>query len=658
MVRDQFILPIDDEIIVDNFAGGGGASAGIESALGRHVDIAINHDPLAVALHSANHPQTHHHCEDVWKVDPVAATKGRRVGLAWFSPDCCHFSKAKGGKPRSKKIRGLAWVIIKWITRLKNAGQKPPRVIMLENVEEFQDWGPLLPNGHPCPKRKGRTFKQFVGRLRSLGYEVDYRELRACDYGAPTIRKRLFLIARCDGQPIVWPAATHGDPNAYGFTGSGLKPWRTAAECIDWSLPCPSIFLTREEGRAIGVKRPLAPATMRRLARGVVKFVINAKEPLIVQYHSPKRPGDDRISSSRRPLGTQTTARRFGLGVPFVAPLTHQGSDRVESATEPFRTITGAHRGEKAVAVPFLAGAGGPVYGGKPKAVNAPLNTMVTENHTAVVQPFIAGVGGRMGQSPERPTTKPMQTLTAKADSVLVTPFIQQSGHYKSNSHMVKSAGEPLRTQTSRAEHSLVLPLISDANRPQSCKNNSAGEPMRTQLAEVKGGHFQLVQAFLATVTGQGRKFAQVQAFLQKYYGEGGQDQQVKDPLHTIPTKSRFGLVTVHGQQYQISDIGMRMLIARELYRGQGFPESYIIQIEVWVRRGKKKKLTLVPLSQEAQIRMCGNSVCPPLASAIVHANVPEMARWVNGERKEFNKHLEFLRRNAPGILTVDKARA
>lgn len=639
MIRPQLILDVQDELIVDNFAGGGGASTGIEMALGRHVDIAINHDPMAVALHSANHPQTHHLCEDVFTVDPVAVTNGRPVGFAWFSPDCKHFSKAKGGKPRSKKIRGLAWVAVKW------GALKRPRVFILENVEEFQTWGPLLSNGDPDPAQKGRTFDAFIACLTTgiapnhpdlpeiieflgkdfpihkliygLGYDVEYRELRACDYGAPTIRKRFFLIARCDGRPIVWPKQTHADPHAKGFRASGLLPWRTAAECIDWSLPCPSIFLTKEEARVLGVKRPLVVATERRLAKGIRKFVLEANEPFIVQYHSAKRAGDDRVSPVTTPIGTQTTENRFGLAFPYVVPLTHQGGDRVESIAEPFRTLTGAHRGEKALAVPYV--------------VNT-ANSKTT------------------GRGPN-----------------------------------VWSPHEPLRTITSAPGFAAAVPFLTEHANASNQRTFPADEPLRTQCAEVKGGHFALVSAFLAkhyggvtgskvsnpigtvtsvdhhslvashltkfygTTTGQatntplhsvtanGQHIGEVRAFLMKYYGEGGQDQDIHDPLHTVPTKDRFGLVTVEGTLYQISDIGMRMLIPRELYRAQGFPESFIINITVEVVRNRKVKR--VPLSSEAQVRMCGNSVCPPQAAALVAANVPEMAIWSNRERKALRRY-------------------
>ena len=309
MIRDQFLLDIQHELIVDNFAGGGGASCGIELALGRHVDHAINHDPEAVAMHAMNHPQTEHHCESVWDVKPLELTGGRPVGLAWFSPDCKHFSKAKGGKPRDKKIRGLAWVAMRWAAVVR------PRVIILENVEEFQTWGPVLADGTPCPKRKGDTFRSFVRQLQEKGYAVEWRELRACDFGAPTIRKRLFLIARCDGKPIVWPEPTHGAPGSAGVLAKRLKPWRTAAECIDWTIACPSIFDRKrwsKSKKAWVPAPPLAEATQRRIARGLRRYVIDAAKPFVVTLsHGEGKPG---------------ASKRWGSGA--------------RSIDDPFQTVT------------------------------------------------------------------------------------------------------------------------------------------------------------------------------------------------------------------------------------------------------------------------------------------------------------------------------
>lgn len=319
------------ELIVDNFAGGGGASTGIELATGRSVDIAINHDPAAIAMHRANHPATKHYCENVWDVDPVEACAGRPVGLAWFSPDCKHFSKAKGGKPVEKAIRGLAWVAIRWAKLVR------PRVIILENVEEFTTWGPLIGN-RPDPMRKGQTFRRFVHALKRYGYRVEWNELRACDYGAPTIRKRFFLIARCDGLPIVWPEPTHGDPSTL-FVASGiLHPWRTAAEIIDWTIPCPSIY---------DRKKPLCENTMRRIARGLRKFVLEHPQPYIVddhiapfliQYHTEQSGKEVRGQAVDKPLMTADSSNRYGLVTALL--IKYYGQGEGQSLREPLHTIT------------------------------------------------------------------------------------------------------------------------------------------------------------------------------------------------------------------------------------------------------------------------------------------------------------------------------
>lgn len=307
-----------NEIVVDNFAGGGGASTGIEMAIGRSVDIAINHDPAAIAMHRANHPDTEHYTEDVWKVDPKTACAGRPVALAWFSPDCKHFSRAKGAKPVSGKIRGLAWVAVKWAKAVR------PRVIMLENVEEFQDWGRLNKDSLPDPRYRGETFRRFVGQLRRLGYEVEYRLLRACDYGAPTTRKRFFLIARCDGMPIVWPEPTHGDPDSLLVRAGVQKPWVPVAECIDWSLPCPSIFATSKEIMdKYGIKavRPLAEKTMKRILAGVEKY---RGKPFLIQYHSSR---EFRGQGVDEPLMTVDASNRYGLVQAFLMSYYGNGSE-------------------------------------------------------------------------------------------------------------------------------------------------------------------------------------------------------------------------------------------------------------------------------------------------------------------------------------------
>lgn len=496
-----------DELIVDSFAGGGGASMGIELALGRSPDIAINHDPEAIAMHQANHPHTRHYCESVWDVSPKKATGGKPMGLAWFSPDCKHFSKAKGGKPVDKAIRGLAWVVIRWARDVR------PRVIILENVEEFQTWGPLLENGKPCPMRKGFTFRRWLNELERLGYKVEFRELRACDFGAPTTRKRFFLIARCDGQPIVWPAPSHGPGRA--------QPWRMAAECINWSLECPSIF-DRE--------RPLAENTMRRIARGLRRYVLESPDP-------------------------------------FIVPLTHHGDRRVHPIGEPLPTVTGAHRGELALVSPSLVQVGyGEREGQAPRCldIQQPLGTVVAQGQKhALVTAFLAKHYGDRGQRPGSSMLEPFDTVTAVDHHSLIA------------SHLVKMRGS-LETHHTTAQ---------DWREPAP------------------------------TITAGGTHLAEVRAFLIKYYGTDG-DPELRQPLHTITTRDRFGIVTIRGEEYAIADIGMRMLAPRELFRAQGFPDTYRIEIE---HNGK-------PLSKTAQVRMCGNSVCPPLAAALVRANLAELA--------------------------------
>lgn len=451
---------INGELIVDNFAGGGGASTGIEIATGYSVDIAINHDPEAIRMHKANHPSTKHYCEDVWQVDPVKACGGHPVALAWFSPDCKHFSKAKGGKPKDKFIRGLAWVACRW------AGLVRPRVIMLENVEEFKTWGPLNRSHRPIKSKQGVTFRKFVQQLKDLGYEVQFRELVAADYGAPTMRKRFFLIARCDGQPITWPEPTHGPVDSEAVKAGRLKPYVGAYTQIDFNKPCPSIFDTSEEIKekyGIRAVRPLAPKTMDRIARGLKKFVLDNPEPFIVQD------------------GKQKTAHAL------IQYHSETAKDEVRGQTimDPIMTVDSSNR-----------------YG-------------------------------------------------------LVTSFL--SKFYKSGTG--QDIREPLHTVTTTPGH-----------------------------------------------------FGEVRAFLVKYYGQGT-GQELTEPLDTVTSKDRFGLVTIEGADYQIVDIGLRMLKPRELYGCQGFPEDYIIDHDY---TGKS-------YSRSEQVKRCGNAVCPPIPAALVRANLPEL---------------------------------
>ena len=475
---------INGELIVDNFAGGGGASTGIEMATGVSVDIAINHDPEAIRMHKANHPNVKHYCESVWDVDPVQACGGHSVGLAWFSPDCKHFSKAKGGKPKDKNIRGLAWVALRW------AGRVRPRVIMLENVEEFKTWGPLNRRHRPIKTKQGVTFQKFICQLEDLGYTVEHRELVAADYGAPTMRRRFFLIARCDGRPIVWPEPTHGPADSPEVAAGLRMPYIGAYTQINFTLPCPSIFDTAEEIKEkYGIKavRPLAPKTMERIARGLKKFVLENPEPFIIQCNHG---GERKPQDIREPMPTITGKHGFGIVVPTLIQYhseTSKGEVRGQGIEEPIMTVDGSNR-----------------YG-------------------------------------------------------LATSFL--SKFYRTGN------GQDIR------------------------------EPLGTVTADAGGGHF-----------------GEVRAYLIKYYGQGtGQD--IKEPLDTVTAQDRFGLVTIHGIDYQIADIGLRMLEPRELYGCQGFPDNYIIDRDI---DGKS-----YPRSE--QVRRCGNAVCPPIPASLVRANLPEL---------------------------------
>lgn len=492
-----------NEIIVDNFAGGGGASTGMELGLNRKVDIAINHDPAAIDMHKVNHPETKHYCESVWDVDPVEACTGRPVGLAWFSPDCKHFSKAKGSKPVEKSIRGLAWVVVRW------AALVPMRVFMLENVEEFLTWGPVVEVSpgvfKPCKERKGETFEAFIKCMttglkldhpawheikealgddfpyhkleKGLGYDIDHKILSACDFGAPTIRKRLFLVGRKDNAPIVWPEPTHGPE------GAGLKPYQTAADIIDWSIPVKSIF---------NRKKPLVNATMERIAKGIQRFIVETKNPFIVDQNK---------------------------AVPFITEHANASNQRNMPADEPLRTICAQVKG----------------------------------GHFALVAPIIER---QFSNSQCNEANKPLGTITAGGGgkSALVT------------SHMIKLRGDNV--------------------------GHATDEPLHT-------------------ISAGGNHLGEVQAFLIKYYGTS--DAQAMDkPLGTVTTKDRFGLVTVKGEVYQIVDIGMRMLEPHELFAAMGFPDDYQIAFD---SKGKKN-------TKKNQVARCGNAVCPPIAQALVEANL------------------------------------
>jgi DNA (cytosine-5)-methyltransferase 1 len=544
---------INGELIVDNFAGGGGASTGIEEATGFSVDIAINHDPKAIAMHKANHPNTKHYCEDVWQVDPVQACNGHPVGLAWFSPDCKHFSKAKGGKPKDKNIRGLAWVACRW------AGLVRPRVIMLENVEEFKTWGPLNRGHHPVKSKQGRTFDKFVRQLQDLGYEVQFRELVAADYGAPTMRKRFFMIARCDKKPIVWPEPTHAPADSEAVKKGLLKPYVGAYTQIDFSRPCPSIFDTSEQIKEkYGIKavRPLAPKTMERIARGLKKFVLDNPEPFIVQCNHG---GDRRPLDTKEPLQTITGKHGYGIVEPYMIQIGQTGFTKDRS-----------------------------------KNIQEPLSTIVSKNEHCLICPTLIQYHSETAQGEVRGQTikDPIMTVDGSNRYGLVTSFLHKyyDGGYKGAGESMEN---PLPTITAWDHNSVVTANLIQMN------NHCDGKDIRQPLP---------------TITAGDGHFGEVRAFLIKYYGQGtGQD--IQEPLDTVTSRDRFGLVTIEGEDYQIVDIGLRMLEPRELYGCQGFPDDYIIDHDY---TGKTYPRT-------EQVKRCGNSVSPMVPNALVRANLREL---------------------------------
>ncbi|HFZ2384217.1 TPA: DNA cytosine methyltransferase [Citrobacter freundii] len=616
------------EIIVDNFAGGGGASTGIEMAIGRSVDIAINHDENAVAMHTTNHPDTLHYCESVYEVRPKVATAGRPVALAWFSPDCRHFSKAKGAKPVEKAIRGLAWVVLRWGLDVE------PRVMKLENVEEFKTWGPLLAGEmRPDPDRAGETFEAFIGMLttgipanhpalaecceflnisldsedaarlvKGLGYVVEYRELRACDYGAPTIRKRFFMVMRRDGKPIVWPEPTHGDPKSPAVQAGRLAPWRTAAECIDWSIPAPSIF---------GRKKPLAENTLKRIARGIQRFVIDSASPFIVKCNHTTTKGKYdcfRGQALSEPLQTITKTHGYALAVPHLTKF-RTGATGLP-VTEPVPTVTAGTSKRpggnghalgivEAAIAPFVGRQFGASVGHRADEPSATI-TAGSGGKSQLVTPTLIqmGYGERPGQEPRvLRLDNPLGTVTAGGNKfATVSAFLAK--HYGGNyTGPGVSMDEPAHSVTTVDHHAVVASHLVKLRG--TCRDGQpTSEPMPTVTAG--GLHVGEVKTTLAVDEYDEHRAQQTLAFLREYCGEDCD-----------------GLVTIDGITYRIVDIGMRMLQPHELYRAQGFPEWYIIDQDY---RGKK-------YAKDKQVARCGNAVPPPFAEALVRANLPELCR-------------------------------
>ncbi|EIX3164369.1 DNA cytosine methyltransferase [Salmonella enterica] len=649
------------EIIVDNFAGGGGASTGIEMAIGRSVDIAINHDPNAIAMHTTNHPDTLHYCESVFTVKPKIVTAGRPVALAWYSPDCRHFSKAKGAKPVEKSIRGLAWIELRWGLEVR------PRVMMLENVGEFRTWGPLLAGEmRPDPERTGETFEAFVGMLTTgipadhpalaeccefleidihseqakrlvngLGYTVEYRELRACDYGAPTIRKRFFMVARCDGQPVTWPEPTHGDPKSEAVKSGYLKPCRTAAECIDWSIPAPSIFER---------KKPLAENTLRRIARGIQRFVIDSASPFIVKCNHTTTKGKYdcfRGQALSEALQTVTKSPGYAVVVPHLTKFRTGATG--QNVTDPVPTITAGSSTRpggnghalgivETALTPFLAGNGGSEYQAKPRAINKPAHTVMKESRVCLAAPIIAR---QFGNSTGHRADKPSATITAGGGgkSQLVSAFLAK--HYGGN-YTGPGVGldEPAHSITTVDHHAAVAAHLMVNNTGHA--GGAADSPAHTVTT---GNHHAVVASHLVklrgtcrdgqrtdepapTITAGGLHVGEVQTTLAVDEYDEQRAQLVLAFLRKYCGEDCTGLVTIDGVVYRIVDIGMRMLQPRELYRAQGFPDWYVIEHDF---RG-------VRYAKDKQVARCGNAVPPQFAEALVRANLPELCVQKNEE--------------------------
>lgn len=663
MKRDAFTLPLafPGELIIDNFAGGGGTSTGLEAAFGRPVDIAINHDPEALAMHAANHPHTLHLCESVWDVNPIQVTGNQPVALVWLSPDCKHFSKAKGGTPVSKHIRGLAWVGIRWVAMCK------PRVLMLENVEEFQTWGPILvgPDGlaRPDPARRGKTFQSFVRQLRMHGYQVDWRELRASDHGTPTIRNRLFLVARRDGLPIVWPEQTHAEPTDRRVIAGKLAAHRTAAECIDFDLHAESVF---------GRKRALVDNTMRRVAKGLWKHVLTSASPYIVGAQAPylnehANASNQRTMPADAPLRTicaQVKGGHFSVVAPTLAPLRGTTEQHLvgHAVDAPLSTVAASGTHHALVGANLVTIGYGEREGQQPRVqdIEAPLGTGVAGGvKSALAMAHITKFNtGSVGSAVDAP----LSTVTAGGTPKRPSTGIQMgivSAHRTHLTHHGERSGndprEPLRTVTgaNRGEQAMLAACLEQAN------------------GGFYDGDGRAVDDPMSTITSSGTQQRLITAYMVKYYSEGGQDSACSEPMHTVPTKARMGLVQtcqvpaatlapehaerarlcaelLHkhlpehfpdpaelvlmwhaGQWWVLVDITLRMLKPRELFRAQGFPRDYhferVPDPALLFRNGKQasdpRDVPLIDLSTTAQVRMCGNSVCPPLAEALARAN-------------------------------------
>lgn len=593
----NFLRPV----FVDCFAGGGGWSVGFELATGKPIDIAINHDPDAVLMHQTNHPYTKHYCEDVFEVTPKDAVWGRKVVWAHFSPDCKHFSKAKGGKPADKKIRGLAWIVLRW------AAEVGPDIISLENVTEFLNWGPVR-KGKPVKKKSGQTFSRWKKQLEDLGYAVEYKVLVACDYGAPTSRQRLFVLARRDGKPIVWPQPSHGDPDGLAVRCDQLLPWRTAADIIDWTLPAPSIF---DDKKAIkskyGLKavRPLADNTQRRIIRGVDKFVLKSDSPYII-----------------------SNSKLQDMKAPSITIVNHAGEFRGQAVTKPLQTITGKHG--YGVVEPILSPV---VMANNENAAGstpaAPVGTITTGGHHMLIAPTLLQYHSEQKEQVRgQNVNRPICTVDATNRYALVAPVLTK---YYGNDDHGQSADSPLHTITSKDREGVLEARLEKYEKEDdlyaahitkyySGGYKGVGTAARSPLSTITmADHNALVTTTVSKVAGgcDWRHWLEIRELLNKYCGYKLQHDEVL-------------LLKIKGCWYYIADIGLRMLTPKELYAANGFPADYIIDHDYLGREYKKNK----------QVARCGNAVLPPFATAIVRANIPECCGKPILTMEELNKKM------------------
>lgn len=604
-----------DEIIVDNFAGGGGASTGIELAAGEPVAIAINHDPDAILLHKTNHPYTEHLQASVWDVDPVAVCRGRPVCLAWFSPDCRHFSKAKGAALVDRNIRGLAWIVLRWAARVR------PRVIMLENVEEFPTWGPVR-KGKPVKSKAGKTFRKWKQQLSSLGYTIDHRELVAADYGAPTSRKRFALVARCDGKPIVWPPRTHAPRDSEDVKSGKCQPWRSAAEIIDWTIPGYSIFADKNEIKdryGVKVVRPLADNTMRRVIRGLDKFTIKSGKPFIIPTGYGEREGQaPRVHNLCQ-----------AVIAPFATECNHSGNGHIRPVIDPVNTLTGKYTGGicESVMVPYTFSNTGGSTGAD---AGDPVHTIRTAGGQILACASLMSIGQTGGGDRIRDVRDPAPTTVSKQEACVIAANLIQYHTEKTENVRASGLNPPLNTVDVSNRYALScanlveyygngVPL--DIEQPVRTVTSHDREALTVaHIVEFKGQDIgQSVAKPLRTITSSAGEFAECLVFLEKAGSQNlGRWPEIRTLLNRFCgynlDEDDVILLIIRGTAYYIADITLRMLTPRELYNAMGFPADYIIDRDYMGNAYGKKK----------QVARCGNAVCPPMAEAMVRANLPE----------------------------------